>query len=197
MPRRVDHDRMRADIIDATWRLIAERGIEAVTMRELARELGFANGSITHYFPNKSAILTAAFQHVFDATNDRYRASVAVSHARGLAALREFLVQTLPIDEERLLEARIVIPFLEHAATHDDMARIFRTMMAQWREQFDELLAQARDEGELRHDVETRAAGDALLALLTGVQATGVLLPDSTPPERMIAMLDASLAMLR
>lgn len=197
MPRRVDHDRMRAEIIDATWTVIAERGIQAVTMRELARELGFANGSITHYFPNKSAILTAAFQHVFDATNDRYRASIARSGARGLAAVREFLLQTLPIDEERLLEARIVIPFLEHAATDDGMAQLFREMMAQWREQFTELLAQAHADGELRDGVDPRAAGDALLALLTGVQATGVLLPDSAEAERTLAMLDAALAMLR
>lgn len=196
MPRLVDHAAMRAEIIQATWRLIAERGIEAMTMRELARELGFANGSITHYFPNKAAILTAAFQLVFDATNRRYRAAVDRSEASGIAALREFLLQTLPVDEERRLEARIVIPFLEHAATDEQMAGLFRAMMAQWREEFDQLLADAHARGELREGLDHRAAGDALLALLTGVQGTGILLPDSAPPERMVAMVDTALSML-
>ncbi|MFT3798306.1 TetR/AcrR family transcriptional regulator [Microbacterium sp.] len=194
MPRLVNHADKRAEIVQATWRLIAERGIEAMTMRELARELGLANGTITHYFPNKLAILTAAFQHVVDATNARYRAGGEVT---GAAALRAFLLQTLPIDEERLLEARIVIPFLEHAATNEDMAALFRAMMDQWRAQFAELLAQALVAGEVRPDLDARAAADGLIALLTGVQATGVLLPDTTRPERMIAMLDAALEMLR
>lgn len=197
MPRRVNHADRRAEIIHATWRLIAEQGIEATTMRELARELGLANGSITHYFPNKTAILTAAFQHVFDATNTRYLTAIEGRDVRGVAALREFLMQTLPIDEERLLEARIVIPFLEHAATDHEMAELFRSMMEQWRSRFAELLSQARLLGEVRDDLDTRAAADALLSLLTGVQATGVLLPDTTRPARMLAMLDAALSMLR
>ncbi|QOC26276.1 TetR family transcriptional regulator C-terminal domain-containing protein [Microbacterium hominis] len=197
VPRLVDHEAMRTEIIRATWRLIAERGIAAMTMRELARELGFANGSITHYFPNKSAILTAAFELVYEATNTRYLAAIAQTHATGVAALRQFLVQTLPVDEERLLEARIVIPFLEHAAADDEMAELFRAMMTQWRAHFDALLAEAAASGELRPGLDPRAAGDALLALLTGVQGTGILLPDSREPARMEAMLDTALQMLR
>ncbi|MFT4213931.1 MAG: TetR/AcrR family transcriptional regulator [Microbacterium sp.] len=197
MPRLVDHSERRAEIVRATWRIIAERGIEATTMRELARELGLANGTVSHYFPNKRAILTAAFQHVVDATDSRYRTAVDRAGARGVAALREFLQQTLPVDEERLLEARIVIPFLEHAATDEHMASLFRSMMDQWRAEFAKLLDQAKAADEVRADLDARAAGDALLALLTGLQATGVLLPDTADQERMEAMLDTTMAMLR
>lgn len=197
MPRLVDHGERRAEIVRATWRIIAERGIEATTMRELARQMGLANGSVTHYFPNKKAILSAAFQHVFDATNQRYAAAAAERELQGLEALREFLLQTLPMDQERLLEARIVIPFMEYAAIEEDMAAMFRGMMREWQEQFTVLLDQASDRGELREDVDPRAASDALLHAITGMQAVGVLLPETARPVRMIAMLDTLLMMLR
>ena len=122
MPRRVDHEARRHEIVLATWRLIAERGIEATTMRELARELGLANGSVTHYFPDKSAILTAAFAHVFAATTARFEQGRARTGDTGLAALRAFLLEAAPIDEERSLEARSVSAFLEYAAANPALA---------------------------------------------------------------------------
>ncbi|MFT4124551.1 MAG: TetR/AcrR family transcriptional regulator [Microbacteriaceae bacterium] len=197
MPRLVDHVERRAEIVRATWRIIAEQGIEATTMRELAHQLGLANGSVTHYFPNKKAILTAAFQHVFDATNARYAAAAAARDLHGLAALRAFLLETLPIDEERLLEARIVIPFLEYAAIEEDLATLFRSMMEQWQDRFTGLLEDARERGELAADVDVCAASDALLHAVTGVQAIGVLLPETARAQRMVGMLDALLQMLR
>ncbi|MFT4051989.1 MAG: TetR/AcrR family transcriptional regulator [Microbacterium sp.] len=197
MPRLVDHAERRTEIVKATWRIIAERGIEATTMRELAREMGVANGSVTHYFPNKKAILIAAFQHVFAATNARYEQAVAESDRHGLAALRLFLEQTLPFDDERLLEARIVIPFLEHAAMDPDAAEIFQTTMRQWQERFVALLDEAQVRGEVRVDLDACAVSDALLHALTGVQAVGVLIPETARPARMTAMLDALMDMLR
>ncbi len=45
MPKVIDHDQRRRDIIDVTWKLIVKGGIEAATMREIAAEAGFANGA--------------------------------------------------------------------------------------------------------------------------------------------------------
>ncbi|MEV8273036.1 TetR/AcrR family transcriptional regulator [Microbacterium sp. NPDC077184] len=194
MPRLVDHASRRAEIIQATWRSIAAHGIEATTMRGLARELGLANGSVTHYFPHKKAILAAAFEHVFAATTARYEAIAASENLRGLAALRAFLVQTLPMDEERLLEARIVIPFLEHAAIDADMATLFRTKMDQWQQQLSELIAQARADGEVPASLDTTGEIDLILHAITGVQAIGVLLPETARGPRLTAMLDILLS---
>ncbi|WP_460774695.1 TetR/AcrR family transcriptional regulator [Microbacterium sp. GXF7504] len=196
MPRRVDHDERRAEIIRATWRLIARQGIEATTMREIARELGQANGGVAHYFPNKRAVLTAAFQHVFQATNGRFENASGAGDLHGLAALRAFLTEMLPLDEERLLEARIVIPFLEYAAMEPDMAALFAGMMREWQQRIGELVAEAVERDEVRTDLDVQAVADALLDAITGMQAIGVLLPETTRPERMLAMRDALLRML-
>ena len=115
MPKIVDHDQRRLELVDATWRIIARLGIESATMREIALEAGFANGALKPYFPTKDDLLTFAFGHVFNRTNERI-AEVTAGQA-GLAALRAFCVEVLPLDEERINEARIVIPFWQKALT--------------------------------------------------------------------------------
>ena len=94
MPRLVDRDAKRREILEVTWRLMATQGADAATMREIAREAGYANGALAYYFANKEALIEAAFVCVFDRTNERIQA--AVEGKRGLTALRAFLVEVLP-----------------------------------------------------------------------------------------------------
>ena len=71
VPKIVDHDQRRLELVDATWRIIARLGMEGATMREIAEEAGFANGALKPYFPTKDLLLTSAFGHVFNRTNQR------------------------------------------------------------------------------------------------------------------------------
>lgn len=110
MPKIVDHDQRRLELVDATWRIIARHGIEGATMREIAAEAGFANGALKPYFPTKDSLITFAFGHVFNRTNQRIAERTAGTV--GLEALRGFCQEVMPLDEDRINEARIVIPFL-------------------------------------------------------------------------------------
>ena len=66
VPKIVDHDERRLELVDATWRIIARLGIEGATMREIALEAGFANGALKPYFPTKDTLLEFAFGHSND-----------------------------------------------------------------------------------------------------------------------------------
>ncbi|EPD84502.1 hypothetical protein HMPREF1529_01105 [Microbacterium sp. oral taxon 186 str. F0373] len=196
MPKIVDHDARRAEIVQATWRVIARNGIEATTMRGLADELGVANGALAVYFPSKRAILAAAFRHIFDVTSRRY-ADERARGLRGAAALRAFLEQLFPLDEERLLESRIVIPFLEYAAHDPDMRALYLQLMSQWESEFADLLAEMSDAGEISVPGDRRAYIDHLLATTNGVQASAVLMPETATPDRLSALIDSLLLAAR
>ncbi len=56
MPRVIDHDKQRADLLARSFTLFAERGYGEVTMRALSRELGLSTGSLYHYFEGKPAL---------------------------------------------------------------------------------------------------------------------------------------------
>jgi AcrR family transcriptional regulator len=192
MPRLVDHEVRRAEIIDATWRLIARRGIDATTMREIAREMGMANGALTHYFPDKNAIIQAAFEYVFEATNDRIAARLG--NAVGLEALRVFCREVMPVDDVTLLEARVVIPFWQRALTDARMEAVFVDSMAQWRRDVEGFLARARADGDVRTPVPNHVLAEQLLAMITGLQILATLTPGTTTAALQTTLLDTFLA---
>ncbi|WP_411719608.1 TetR/AcrR family transcriptional regulator [Mycetocola sp.] len=195
MPKIVDHDERRLAIVHATWRLIAAKGFRATTMREIAKASGVANGGLFPYFQDKQELIGATFEHVFAATNQRF-AEVRAGKV-GLAALRELMLQILPLDEERVLESRIVIPFWEYAANEPQLRELHERTLELWSSEFADDLEAAKRLGEVRLEVDIESAADQLVAMLNGAQTLAVLSPGRSSPERLTAMLDNYLLLLR
>lgn len=57
--RRADAERNRARLIEAARRLVAERGLQAVTMDELARTAGVGKGTVYRAFENRAGVAQA------------------------------------------------------------------------------------------------------------------------------------------
>lgn len=57
MPRKIDRDRRKAELAEAVWRIIRERGLGAVSVRSVADEAGVAVGSLRHVFPTRTDLL--------------------------------------------------------------------------------------------------------------------------------------------
>jgi AcrR family transcriptional regulator len=194
VPKIVDHDQRRLELVSATWRIIARDGIEGATMREIAAEAGFANGALKPYFPTKDDLLTFAFAHVFSQTNLRVEATTAGKE--GLAALRAFCHEVLPLDEDRVSEARIVIPFWQKALSDPAKAELHDASMAQWQATLRGYLAQARRAGELATNVSDEDLTGQLMNLLLGAQITAALSPAEFSPARLVAQLDGFLRLI-
>jgi len=63
------HDRSqrrRREVCDAARRVIARNGLEVTTLRDISREGGFTTGVVTHYFPDKQAVIVGAFAAASD-----------------------------------------------------------------------------------------------------------------------------------
>ncbi|MBZ6083713.1 TetR/AcrR family transcriptional regulator [Streptomyces olivaceus] len=193
MPKVVDHVERRRQIVASVWSLIGRKGLEAVTMRELAAEAGYANGALAPYFRNKDEILQAAFQHAFDSTDARARE--AIGDSGGLTALRRLCREIMPLDDVRLLEARVVVAFWDRALHDPGMAGVFRSAIAQWHDQLRFHLLQARAAGEATTDTPDSVVADALMTWLIGIQARALLTPD-LPADRQEQLLDATLSAL-
>lgn len=194
MPKVVDHDQRRVDLVAATWRIIARHGIEGATMRDIATEAGFANGALKPYFPTKDDLLTFAFGHVFNQTNERMEQSTA-GHT-GLAALRAFCHEILPLDDTRLQEARIVIPFWQKALMDPSKATLNEESMRQWRSRLHEHLREARAAGEIHTTVPDADIVGHLMTVVLGAQITAVLSPAEHSPARLITQLEGYLRVL-
>ena len=87
----------------AAERLMAERGIEAVSTREIAREAGARNhSSVTYHFGSKEALVRAILDFRAQAINDRAEALLAALEETGNTAdIRNLVaVLVLPPAEE-------------------------------------------------------------------------------------------------
>jgi AcrR family transcriptional regulator len=194
VPKIVDHDERRLELVDATWRIIARQGLEGATMREIAMEAGFANGALKPYFPTKDTLLEFAFGHVFNRTNQRI-AEVTAGKS-GMAALRAFCLEVLPLDDERVNEARIVIPFWQKAVNDAQKAQIHQQSMAAWLDTIRQFLAEAREAGDVRAAVDDSILAGQLLNMLLGAQIEAALSPESGTDFGHAAQLDGYLTLL-
>lgn len=184
------HAAKREEILGVTWRLIARDGLRAANMRNLAAAAGYANGALAYYFSSKEDLLRAAFVHVFERTERRIAA--ATQGTRGLAAIRILCREILPEDEDKLLEARIVLPFWAEAAQDETCADLHERSIQSWRTKLRRHLREAAQLHEVRElgSKDVSIAVEQLMTMLMGAQVMGVLAPALHGPRLLNTMVD-------
>ena len=145
-------------------------------------------------FSVRHALLTFAFSHVFNRTNDRI-AEVTAGKS-GIAALRAFCLEVLPLDEERVSEARIVIPFWQKAINDPEKTAIHQESMEQWQSAIVRHLAEARKTGDVSAAADDRVIAGHLLNMLLGAQITAALAAEGQPDLRLADQLESFLDLL-
>jgi AcrR family transcriptional regulator len=175
MPKIVDHDERRREVLSAATAVIVRDGIDAATSRAIAKEAGYSNGVLAHYFADKDEILLSALRD----SHRRIRARITerVGDARGLAALREVLMDNLPLDEERAQETRLEISFWSRSLAVERLAEVQRAEAAELRAAVRRLLEEARAAGEIGADEGLDDLTERLLALVDGLSLRSLLYP--------------------
>lgn len=192
MPKRVDHDQRRREIVQAAWRLIARGGFEAMTMREIAAEAGFANGALKYYFSSKDELLAAAFQHSFFRVNER--AAHSIGDRTGLEAIRLLCMEMLPLDAERQVEARVAVAFWDRVVASKALMKIHADSVAIWRKWMEDELDSARRAGNLMTDLPDDQVIDAIFFVTTGMRVLPILERGFGSEQSYVDMLDTVLA---
>jgi AcrR family transcriptional regulator len=188
MPKIVDWDTKRDEILSATWRVIARDGIAAATIRAIAREANCSRSILGHYFADKEDILGSAL--LLSHRRVGARMAAATQGQSGLGALRIVMLEALPVDNRRDLEAQIEISFWGRALGNAQLRELQHS-------EFDRLcarlrghLAEAAELGELRDDCDLDLATHQLVVLIDGLSAERVLYPDRVSAHRQAQMLD-------
>ncbi len=188
MPKIVDWDAKRDEILSATWRVIARDGIARATIRAIAREANCSRGILAHYFDDKADILGSAL--VMSHRRVAARIDAATAGLAGIKALRVVMLEALPLDAQRDLEAQIEISFWGRALGTVELRELQHSEFERLCARLHRHLQEAARLGELSDTVDLGFATHQLVVLIDGLSAERVLYPDRVPPERQVAMLD-------
>lgn len=121
--QRAPEESRRADLIRATIDCVADGGVAAATVREVAARAGVSNGLIRHHFATKEALVQAAYRSlVDDMTNAAEDTAGTVTHQW----LARFLAANCrpPVLDARSLSAWA--GFVGHVRNDPEMAAIHR-----------------------------------------------------------------------
>ena len=188
MPKVVDWDARRDEILSATWRVIARDGIAGATIRAIAREANCSRGILGHYFDDKADILGSALVHSHRRVGARM--DTATAGLTGLAALRVIMLEALPLDDRRDLEAQIEISFWGRALGNAELRELQHSEFDGLRRRLRRHLREAAALGELHSDCDLDLATHQLVVLIDGVSAERVLFPDRVSADRQVQLLD-------
>ena len=163
--------------------MIAERGIDGLSLRALARRLGATTGLVTHHFLDRAELVEAALDHASDVVIGRVMAIEPPVHPL------DVLAAVLPTDDETVENWRFALSVRTAALFDPALRRFDRTITNHW-------------ESNIPQHLRGHVAGDPLtatrhlIALVDGIALRAVLDPQSWPPDAQLAHLRAGFAAL-
>jgi len=187
MPRVVDHTARRRELAEAAWRAIVKYGLDGTTTRLIAKESGYSNGVLAHYFESKDEILLEALRISHDGIDKRIRD--AVEDKEGLDALRTFCIEVLPVAERAVRETHLEMSMWSRALVNDELRSVQRSESSRWRRLMESLIIDAQRSGELA-EMPPRTIAVLLSAVIDGLSIYALLYPDRFGKAELIEFLD-------
>ena len=118
MPAIVDHDQRRSEIAEIAASLVAEGGVDAATVRAIARNGGFSTKVVSHYFADKRALMTLTYEH----SAKMAREATSASQLGSAPSVEKFVRALLPTTELKRRSWRVWIAFWGLAIGDQELA---------------------------------------------------------------------------
>jgi AcrR family transcriptional regulator len=182
----------KAALTEALLRIVAERGLDQVSVREVASAAGVSIGTVQHYFPTKDEMLTAAFAEVVRRVRTRLASVEYGGDVR--SNLSTVLRELLPLDVRRTEEARIMLAFATRATTSPALADIQRSVLAEIHGALSEAFARAMN--DRASAAEAKRAAHLAIAAADGLALHAVSAPGWISRRQLAAALELLLERL-
>lgn len=195
MPKIIDHDQRRRDIVEVARSIILKGGFEAATMRSIAAEAGFANGALKHYFPGKESIVAATFETVLSEHDTWLQESITEGQSEE-DALRTLLEGTLPSRAQEIPSGRVLLALWEYAMSNDALTALYRTHLERWRGMLVERMQAASDAGAIRTQ-DFDVVANEYISVAVGATVINLMYPDGDRLADYRTYVEQFLARLR
>lgn len=169
-------------VLEATWRLVCERGLRATTMSQIAEEVGIGRATLYKYFPDVEAILVAYHQQHVD-THVEALTEVAGGPGEAVERLAAVLAQYALICHHRGRHGTDELMVLLHRPEHvADAGEKMTTLLSG-------IIAEAAAMGAIRKDAEPDELANYCVHALSAAGKVG----SRTAVDRLVNLTLAAL----
>lgn len=163
-------------MITAATRIVAERGLDSLTLAECGEAAGYSRGLAAHYFNSKDDLLAAIASRIVTRYVDRLRAT-RPGRPRGLAGLLDAVAFYIETSRKDLVVLRafhaVLGSALKPSPVSVEVARLNRTSI----DAYASGIQWCIDHGEIRKDVDPVLQAALIVAMLRGIMTQWLLDP--------------------
>lgn len=181
----------REDVLMNARAVIMRDGLEATSLRRIAREGGFSTGVLTHYFLDKDELITACFSWTITEWLDRVEEEL-LEAPTAEETLTRFVLISLPHDEPRHGEWRLWLNFVVTAAGKPQLAALLVDVDRRWEGLVEVCLQRCHEAGLLAPTIPLDQQSQILARLGDGLGLRALVTNDWTEARRQfVAALSA------
>lgn len=173
MPRPRLDTVQQAAILDATVRVIAQRGADRTRLVDVAHAVGRSTGTLQHYFGSRDELFAAAFRRLNELSAEHGR-TAAAEIADPWARLQSVLDAIFGSESDRG-EWRIWLEFWAAWARDPELRALTGDVYATWRELLVEAIHDGEEAGDFAPTERPEVVAAALLAAVDGTALHSVL----------------------
>ena len=165
MPLIVDHEVRRREVAAVAARLIADSGLEAVTIRDVAQAAGCSTAIVSHYFHNKRELLLFTYRYSIEVS----RALTDASFGPGGDSLKTYISALMPFDELRRTHWKVWFAFWAKAVADAEFAEIQKECVRRTRGEIERILDRLHANLEIVAGTDRAFEARRLLVLIMGL----------------------------
>lgn len=189
MPRQVNHEERRRAVAEIATDLIAEGGLDALTVREVARAANYSTAIVSHYFSGKRELLF----YIYQAAVDRATARITRVVEQDPCDLHGVIDAILPLTPEQIRDWQVWFAFWGMAVADPEFGGEQRRMVVNSHRIFREILVARQRARLLSRNADCQLLARLCVTLIDGIAIQAVFDPADWPPERQRAVIAAAL----
>ncbi len=183
----------REQIVEAAVAIIAEQGLQNLSLSEIEQKAGMSRGQLTYYFHAKEDILLAVFDRVLELAYQRLGADPQQANKCAYPGSGWEMVQRLL---EKIVGQPPVSPelgclqytFLSQMGHRDDFRQRLASLYEEWRSNLARYLEGDLTRNPASPDVSPRALATLVQAILHGLAMQAAADPEAFEREEMVAL---------
>jgi AcrR family transcriptional regulator len=187
-------DERRSNIVRVAWEITIRDGLDALSLRNIAKELGTTTGIITYYFRDKADLLLVIFEQVAERALKSYTA--ALKGPTSIARLERYLSAAMPLDPVLQERIRVWHAFIGHAIDKPMLLEAQRQREEYWRQMIAAEILALQNIGLIPSKLDPLEEAGTLIMIVDGIGLAWMIHPErftATHQKKILHRIVASM----